>query len=304
MRRHWFAIGLFWLVCSGAVAATTPLRVVTTTTDLQSLTQEIGGNRVAVIALVPVNANAEEYQSRIADLASLKFADMVVRVGADYDLWFDRLLSQANRPELQRGGNAYVDASFAVALLDIRAASFSPSGHAHGSGNPHYWLDPGNAAIITGNIAAALIRLDPVHARLYEQRRLAFLDRLALRQLEWERRLAPFAGKRLLAYHNTWAYFARRFRLNFIDYVESKPGVPPSPAHMANLLKRMENAGVAVIVRQPADPVRDADYLARRGGARVVVLAGSVGMLPGASDYLGLFDVNVARLAVALAGKS
>lgn len=303
MRRNWFAIGLFWLVCSGAVAATAPLRVVATTTDLQSLTKEVGGNRVAVISLVPANANAEEYQPRIADLASLKFADMVVRVGADYDLWFDRLLSQANRPELRRGGTAYVDTSFAVALLDVRAASFGPSGHAHGSGNPHYWLDPANAAIITGNIAEALIRLDPANAKLYEQRRLAFLDRLAVRQQEWESRLAPFAGKRLLAYHNTWAYFARRFRLNFVDYVELKPGVPPSPAHLASLLKRIGNERIAVIVRQPADPARDAEYLAQRGGVRVVVLAGSVGALPEATDYLGLFDVNVGRLAAVLTGK-
>lgn len=297
--RELLALGLLWLACGAVFAA--PLRVVATTTDLKSLTEAVGGDRVAVIALVPASANAEEYQPRPSDLATLGSALLVVRVGADYDLWLDRLLAQAGRPELKRGGAAYVDASFAVALLDVRGASLGASGHAHGSGNPHYWLDPANADIVTGNIAEALIRLDPPNAKFYERRRIEFLDRLAARQREWERALAPAAGRPLLAYHNTWAYFARRFRLNFVGYVEPRPGVPASPAHLAGLLKKMREDRVTVIVRQPAEPARDADYLASRGGSKVVLLAASVGALPGADDYLGLFDTNVARLAAALA---
>lgn len=300
-RARWLAAAVLLLGSAFAPAAGAPLHVVTTTADLKSLTEAVGGDRVRVTALVPPAANAEDYQPRVSDLATLKSAGLVVRVGADYDLWLDRLLPQTGRRELQQGGTAHVDASFAVALLDVRSASLGQGGHAHGSGNPHYWLDPANAEIITGNIAEALIRLDPDNARFYERRRLEFLQRLGDRQQAWQAKLAPWSGRPLVAYHNTWAYLARRFRLNFVAYIEPKPGVPPSPAHLASLLRQVRDERVAAIVREAGEPARDAEFLARRGESRLVVLAGSVGALPEASDYLSLFDVNVARLAAAFA---
>jgi len=300
-RARWLAAAVLLLACTRALAAGAPLQVVTTTADLKSLTEVVGGNRVRVTALVPPGANAEDYQPRVSDLGTLRSAGLVVRVGADYDLWLDRLLPQTGRRELQRGGTAHVDASFAVVLLDARSASLGQSGHAHGSGNPHYWLDPANAEIITGNIAEALVRLDSANARFYERQRLEFLQRLGERQQVWQAQLAPWSGRPLIAYHNTWAYLARRFRLNFVGYIETKPGVPPSPAHLAALLRQVRDERVAAIVRAPGEPARDAEFLARRGESRLVVLAGSVGALPEASDYLSLFDVNVERLAAAFA---
>jgi ABC-type Zn uptake system ZnuABC Zn-binding protein ZnuA len=300
-RARWLAVAALLLACTSALGAGSPLRVVATTADLKSLTEAVGGDRVHVAALVPPAANAEEYQPRVSDLATLKSAGLVVRVGADYDLWLDPLLVQTGRRELRRGGTAHVDASFAVALLDVRSASLDQSGHAHGGGNPHYWLDPANAEIITGNIAEALIRLDPDNARFYERRRLEFLQRLGERQQAWQAQLAPWAGRPLIGYHNSWAYLARRFRLNFVGYIEPKPGVPPSPAHLAALLRQVREERVAAIVREPGEPARDAEFLAQRGGSRSVVLAGSVGALPEAADYLDLFEVNLARLTAAFA---
>ena len=102
-----------------------------------------------------------------------------MRVGLDYDLWIDRLLAQSGKPDISRGGPGYVDASFAIAVLELRGMSVGPGdGHAHGSGNPHYWLDPKNAEIITGTILEALARIDPANAASYEANRLAFLARL------------------------------------------------------------------------------------------------------------------------------
>jgi ABC-type Zn uptake system ZnuABC Zn-binding protein ZnuA len=294
-----------WLLLlwgAGAATAAAPLPVVTTTADLKSLVEAVGGERVQVSAIVPPNLDPEDYQPKLSDLAGLKEARLVVRVGVDYDLWFDPLLRQANRRELERGGACYVDASYAVALLDVNAANLGPGGHAHGSGNPHYWLDPANAEIITGNILEALARIDPGNAKAYEQRRLAFLARLETKQREWAGRLAPLQGRPLLAYHNSWSYFARRFRLNFAGFVEPRPGVPPSPAHLAQLLRQMREDGITLIVREPRESARTADTLAARGGARVAVLAASVGALPEARDYLSLFDTNVDRLAAAWQG--
>src|SRR4029453_605992 len=103
-------------------------------------------------------------------------------------------------------------------------------GHAHGSGNPHYWLDPKNAETITANIAEALGRIDPANAKTYEANRLAFLMRLNAKLPEWESKLSALKDMPIVAYHNSWPYFARRFRLDIIGFIETKPGVPPTPA--------------------------------------------------------------------------
>jgi ABC-type Zn uptake system ZnuABC Zn-binding protein ZnuA len=289
-------------VLGDASLAQERLRVVTTTTDLKSLAEAVGGDRVEVTNLVPPNTDPEEYQAKPQDVGRLKDARMVVRVGLDFDLWFDRLLRQAalthpNVRGLRRGEAGHVDASAAIAVLDVRGVSVGPSdGHAHGSGNPHYWLDPNNSEIITGNILETLARVDPANASHYEANRLAFLARLEAKMREWSAKLAAQPDMPMVAYHNSWAYLARRFRLNFIGYIEPKPGVPPSPAHLAALIRTMRERGVRIVVRQPHEPEKNAAFVAAKAGAAVVLLAGSVGALPSARDYLSLFDTNVEAL--------
>jgi ABC-type Zn uptake system ZnuABC Zn-binding protein ZnuA len=276
------------------------ITVVTTTTDLRSLTEAVGGDLVAAVSLVPPNMDAEEYQARPQDVLRLKNARLLVRVGLDYDLWADRLLAQAGKPEISRGGPGYVDASFAIAVLELRGMSVGPSdGHAHGSGNPHYWLDPKNAEIVTGSILEGLARIDPENAVRYEDNREAFLARLRAKLTEWESRLAPLRAMPMVALHNSWPYFARRFRLDFLGFIETKPGVPPAPAHLAGIVRIMQARGARFVVREPQEPERDVAFVARSAGASVVTLAASVGALPHTGDYIALFDANVAALTAA-----
>lgn len=287
-------------MASCACAFAGKLAVVVTTTDLKSLVEIVGGEHVAVTSMVPPAMDAEDYQPKPGDLGRLKDARMVVRVGTDYDLWLDRLLRQSNNPALMRGGAGYVDASFGIALLEVRGAAVGDQrGHAHGSGNPHYWLDPGNAEIITAFILEALARLDWPNAKYYEARRIAFLDRLAVKLREWDAALAGVQGRPMLAYHNSWAYMARRFRLNIAGTIEPRAGVPPSPSHIAGLLRKMSDAKIEVIVRQPFEPKKIPAFLASKSGAHVVVLAASVGAVPEATDYFALFDYNVKALSQA-----
>jgi ABC-type Zn uptake system ZnuABC Zn-binding protein ZnuA len=285
------------LVLASPAYAQDRIQVVTATTDLRSLTEAVGGERVVAVSLVPPNMDAEDYQPKPQDVLRLKNAHMLVRVGLDYDLWVDRLLTQAGKPEISRGGPAYVDASFAIAVLELRGMSLGPGdGHAHGSGNPHYWLDPKNAEIITGNILEALARIDPAHTAVYETNRQAFLAHLNTKLAEWETKLAPLQRVPIVAYHNSWPYFARRFRLDFVGFIETKPGVPPSPAHLAGIVKSMRERDVRIVVREPQEPERDVAFVASKTGASIVKLAASVGALPGTDDYVSLFDANVEAL--------
>jgi ABC-type Zn uptake system ZnuABC Zn-binding protein ZnuA len=306
MRRYQFLVALglaSGLALGFSFGQTTParaqmrIRVVTTTTDLRSLTEAVGGDLIEAVSLVPANFDAEEYQPRPQDVLRLKEARLVVRVGLDYDLWFDRLLETAASRELRRGGPGYVDASYGIAPLEVRGVAIGPGdGHAHGSGNPHYWLDPKNAEFITANIMEGLARLDPANAKTYEANRQAFLARLSAKLTEWEERLAPLRSMPLIAYHNSWPYFARRFRLDFADFLEIKPGVPSTPSHLAAIIETMRERRVRLVVREPHEPERDVAFVAAKAGASVVVLAASVGALPGTDDYLALFDTDVAAL--------
>jgi len=280
------------------------VQVVTTTTDLRSLAEAVGGERIVATSLVPANLDAEEYQPKPQDIQRLKNARMVVRVGLDYDLWLDRMLVQTGNPDIRLGGPGYVDASFGIAVLELRGMSVGPGdGHAHGSGNPHYWLDPRNAEFITATILEALARIDPANAANYQANRQVFLARLQARLAEWEARLAPFKAIPIVAYHNSWPYFARRFRLDFVGFIELKANVPPSPSHLAGIIGTMRARDVRIVVREPHEPERDVAFVASKAGAAIVTLAASVGALPGTGDYIALFDRNVEALLAAAAIK-
>ena len=294
-----------WLTLAAAPGlAQDRVQVVTTTTDLRSLAEAVGGERIVATSLVPANLDAEEYQPKPQDIQRLKNARMVVRVGLDYDLWLDRMLAQSGNPDIRLGGPGYVDASFGIAVLELRGMSVGPGdGHAHGSGNPHYWLDPRNAEFITATILEALARIDPANAANYQANRQAFLARLQARLAEWEARLAPFKAIPIVAYHNSWPYFARRFRLDFVGFIELKANVPPSPSHLAGIVGTMRARDVRIVVREPHEPERDVAFVASKAGAAIVTLAASVGALPGTGDYIALFDRNVEALLAAAAIK-
>ena len=274
--------GLCGLVLAAAVAAAAPalavLRVVATTTDMAALAAAVGGELVTVESIVPPASDPEAFEPRPGDIDKLRHAALLVRVGLGYDYWLDALIYRIGDKRLMRGGEAYLDASAGVPLLEIRGQSVvNDPGHAHGSANPHYWLDPANAEIITAAIVEGQLRVDrPSDV------------------------LAPFRGVKLIAYHNSWPYFARRFRLDIVDFIEPKAGVAPSPAHLARLISRGREAQVRAILHEPYEPEDASQLVARKLGVPFVLLATSVDSVPGTKDYLALFDHNVASLAQAL----
>ncbi len=274
---------LFWALFASLAQA--QIRIVATTAELRSLASAVGGDSISITHLIPAGQDAESFQPRPQDLSRLREADLILRVGVDYDLWLDRMLAQLANP-------AVIDASVDVALLDVRAGGIGPGdGHAHGRGNPHYWLDPANAEMITGTFLDALARIDPANARRYEANRLAFLARLDAKMPQWSQALRD--APPIIAYHDTWPYFARRFRLRIVGIIETKPGVPPGPSHLAQLAR--EHAGA--IVREPHEPRRDTEFLAAKTGAKVVILTSTLGAIPEVRDYLSLIDYNVRALS-------
>jgi len=293
------------LTLAAAVAAVAPAlaatRVVATTADLAALAAAVGENLVEVDTVVPPGGDPEAFEPRPGDLDKVRHADILVRVGLGYDYWLDRLIGQIADRRLMRGGEAYVDASAGIPLLEIRGQSVvNEGGHAHGVANPHYWLDPENAAIVTAGIAEALARRIPAEAARILANRERFLGELNARLQRWSARLAAFTGVKLIAYHNSWPYFARRFRLDIVDFIEPKPGVAPSPAHLAKLIAEGRRANVRAILHEPYEPDDASRLVAQKLGVPFVLLATSVGSVAGVKDYLDLFEYNTATLAKAL----
>jgi ABC-type Zn uptake system ZnuABC Zn-binding protein ZnuA len=297
--------GCLGIALAATLAVATPaqagLRVVTATTDVAALAAAVGGDLVTVETIVPAAVDPEAFEPRPGDVDKIRNAQLLLRVGLGYDYWLDKLVRQIGDARLMRGGEAYVDASVGIPLLEVSGQSVvNEGGHAHGVANPHYWLDPENAKIVSSSVADGLARLLPGERERIAANRDRFVAELDARLARWTGQLAPVAGAKLIAYHNSWPYFARRFRLDVIDFIEPKPGVAPSPSHLARLIARGKTSGVRAVIHEPYEPEDASRFVAEKVGVPFVLLATSVGSVPEAKDYLGLFDHNVASLARAL----
>ena len=291
-------IAATYLAASAEAAA---LRVVATTADLGSLVRVVGGDLVTVDSIIPAASDPEAFEPRPGDVDKVRHAELMVRVGLGYDHWLERLIVQSGNKQVARGGGGYLDASTGIPLLEVRGRGVTEQGgHSHGSANPHYWLDPQNAVIITAGIAEALIRARPESQERIVAQRDDFLRTLETRMQAWTAASAAFAGAKVIAYHNSWPYFARRFRLDVIDTIEPKPGVAPSPAQLARLIARGSAEHVRAILHEPYEPPDASRFLAQKLSVPMVTLATSVDSQPETSGYLELIDYNVSTLAKAL----
>jgi len=280
-----------------------PLPVVTTSTDLKALVEVVGGDRVHVVSLAPAIHEPHQVEVKPGQLAQLRAAALLVRIGLDHEPWLDRVVRTVNDPRFAPGGAGDLDVSRGIALLQTETPRVKSErgSHVHGFGNPHYWLDPENARPITAAIVGALARLRPDGKLAFELNRQRFLAQLDERLARWTRAMAPYRGTRVVVVHESWPYLAQRFGLVVVAALEPTPGVPPSPSYLASLIEHMKEARVRLLLASPEADIAVVNQVATRAGARPVILIASVGGDPAARDYLSLFDVDVQRLTEALA---
>ena len=303
MRRWCFVVFLtVALGISLAPTAARKVRVVATTTDLKWATEQVGGERVEVVALMHPLQNPHTVQPRPSFIVQLNRADLLVRIGLDYEeVWLPPMVDEARNPKVRRGGTGDVDASRGIPLLEIPQGRVTrEQGEVHIFGNPHYWLDPANMRIIVRNIAEGLKRVDPANADDYDRNLRQTERALSDLQEETERMAAPLQGEKFVAYHTTWSYLANRYGFKIVGYLEPKPGIPPSASHLADLILLMRREQVKVILKEPFYENRLPNMVAQRTGAKVVEVCPSVGGEPGTETYPKLLRHILSKLVNAV----
>lgn len=265
------------------------VRVVSSTTDLAAITREIGGDKVTVQSIARGNQDPHYVEILPSYMLKVKRADIYLKVGAELDLWADQIIDGSRNTRLQ-----VVDCSQDIQLQEVPTTKINASmGDVHSFGNPHYWLDPANGIRIAEGIARALSTRDPENARLYDANLAVFRSKVEQAMESWKKEYASLVDAKIIYYHNSWPYFNSRFGLVAADFVEPKPRIMPTPTHIDELVKLIQNQNLKIIGMEPYFSRKAPDYLAAKTGITVVKLAQSVGAVPGTDSYLDMIAYNL-----------
>jgi zinc/manganese transport system substrate-binding protein len=286
-------------------AAEAKLNVVATTPDLAALAAEVGGGLVDVTTLAKPTEDPHFVDAKPSFVLKLNRADVLIEGGAELEIgWLPPLLQGARNPKLAAGAPGRIAANAGVTMLEVPTTLDRSAGDIHAAGNPHFLTAPGNARIVAQNIAEGFARADAAHAETYRANCKKFVEQLDAKLAGWQAKLAPFKGSQFVAYHNSWPYFAAQFGLKSELFLEPKPGIPPSPAHLADVIARMKAEGIHVVIVDPYLNRQTAETVAHATGATVVDVAQFPGGVKGTeSGYLALMDYLVNSIAKAFANK-
>jgi ABC-type Zn uptake system ZnuABC Zn-binding protein ZnuA len=289
-----------------AAPAYADLKVATSLTDLASVAQFVGGKHVTAQSLSRGFEDPHFVPAKPSLMKAIQHADVFVSVGLELDAgWLPLVLPGSRNPKIQPGAKGFVDASEGIDVLEKPTGTVSRAeGDIHPLGNPHYYADPKNLAIVADHLAEVFSRLDAANAAEYEANAKTFKGRIEASLDKWEKQMAPYKGASIVTFHPNFVYFANRFGLKLFGTVEPKPGIPPTPKHIAELAAAMKKAGVKVVLYQPYYSAEASRQLASKAGGVAVKIATEAGGLPGTDDVFSKFDVLVTSVAGALSGKS
>ena len=286
--------GILWLLAQPASAA---LKVLACEPEWASLVQELAGDKASVSSATTALQDAHHIEARPSLIARARNADLVVCTGSELEIgWLPLLLRQSGNERIQPGKPGYLEASQLVPRLEIPKALDRALGDIHPEGNPHIQLDPRNIAKVAQVLGDRLVQLDPANAETYHGRTAAFLARWNTAIKRWEAEAAPLKGLTTVVYHQNMSYLNAWLGMREVGSLEPKPGVPPTAAHLAELVGRMQAAPAKVIVYVAYNNPQAAQFLSERTRIPAVMLPFTVGGSDKAKDLFGLFDDTLARL--------
>ena len=284
-----------------AQPAAAALRVVASTPDVADMTRQIGGDRVEVVTIAEGSQDPHKVPVKPSFVTKLNRADAVVVNGLGLEHAFlPALLEVASNPKVLPTEPGYIDASVYIQPLEIPTSQNRAQGELHPLGNPHFSLDPVRGKQMAKAIADGLARVDPAGAASYQSGLERFDAVLDTKIAEWELLAAPLRGLKAVSYHQDLIYLADRFGLEMVDTIETKPGVPATPSHLAELVDTMKRDQVKLVIREIAYEMPLAQTVAERTGARVATISAMAGGLPGTSGYVDSVEANLKALVEAV----
>jgi zinc/manganese transport system substrate-binding protein len=293
-------VALVAIAVTGSAAAA-QIRVVATTPDLASVAREIGGDKVSVVALAKPTEDPHYVDAKPSHIVTLNRADALIEGGAELELgWLPPLLENSRNSKISAGAPGRIVASDGVKMLEIPTSFDRSKGDVHSLGNPHFMIDPVTVRIVARNIASHFAQIDPKNAATYNGNLSRFNTKLDAKYAEWQKALAPYRGARIVTYHKDFVYFADRFGLNIVDELEPKPGIAPSPAHLAQVIGKMKAGNAKVILVQPFQNRKTAETVARQTGATVLDTPEQPGAASNTNTYFDMMDNLVGTLAKGL----
>jgi len=332
------AFALILTAATALRAADAPLIVCATTPDVGSLVQVIGGQAIKLTVFSKGTENAHFIEAKPRFIKALSEADLLVETGMELEAaWSFVLLKNSRNTAVQPGSPGYLDVARVITPLEVPTGALTRAlGDVHPAGNPHFLLDPlcglKAAALITQKLSelrpakadyfqanfndfrqklcADLV--GPTLAAKYDATKLAALyevgklDAFLKQQGDeqalggWLGQMQPYYGAKAVGDHSLWPYFAKRFGLVMVGYLEPKPGLAPTTHHLEELIGTMKADGCKLILASAYYDSRHADFVARNSGAHVARMANMVGARPGTDDYLSMTDYNIRQIVTAL----
>jgi ABC-type Zn uptake system ZnuABC Zn-binding protein ZnuA len=293
-------LALTSVICLEVAAAS--LRVVTTVAPLTDMVKHVAGGLLHVQGLVPAGVNSHTFQPAPGDVQHLARADLVVLNGLDLEIPIEKLVRSSGKAGVTMVKLGDQTISRSEWVFD---ASFPKS---HGHPNPHLWLNVAYAMHYVGLIRDHVSALDRDNAAVYQQHAASYLTQLAhldhciaaaMRTLEPQRR-------KLLTYHDSWPYFARRYGLTVVGAIQPAHFSEPSPREVARLIDQLRREKVPAVFGSEVFPSKVLHKIASEAGVRYVTTLRD-DVLPGAPgepdhSYMGMMRYNVTTMLEALGG--
>lgn len=289
--------GFAALLLLAAVPASAALNVLACEPEWAALVREIGAEKVNVASATTALQDPHRIEARPSLIARARSADLLVCTGADLEIgWVPLLLSQSGNPNIQVGRPGYFEAAREVRLIEVPSRVDRSQGDVHPAGNPHLHLNPANIARIAEALAERMAQLDQKEAAQYRERVKTFQQRWREATARWEKDAAPLNGVALVTYHKDFSYLIAWLGMREAGNLEPKPGLPPTTAHLSELLARLGKDPAKAIVRSGYQDPRAGEWLAERAKVPLVTLPYTVGGTEKARDLFSLFDDTIARL--------
>lgn len=297
MRYYLSLLTVLGLLLANSAQAKDKLYIFACEPEWASLASEIGGDKVEIFTATNAHQDPHHVRAKPSLIAAMRKADMVICSGASLEIgWLPILQEKSGNANTMPGSDGYLLAANYVPILEKPARLDRADGDVHPEGNPHIHLNPHNIALVAAELVKRLKAVDLSNAATYQENYNTFSKRWDTAAKKWEAEAASLKGVPVVVHHKSFVYLLSWLDMKEVGSLEPKPGLPPTTAHLEELLQGLKVHPAKMILRTPYEPVDASEWLSGKTGNEAVILPFTVGGNDGSNDLFGLFDSSIKLL--------